>query len=82
MSFVLDGKRYTVAYLNHPTNPGEQRYSERSYGRFGCYFTYDLTEKNPLVVRYRVWLQEGEMTASQVQALWTAFAHPPAVTVK
>src|SRR5207302_7663832 len=22
MSFVLDGKRYTVAYLNHPDNPG------------------------------------------------------------
>src|SRR5262249_16462011 len=29
MSFVLDGKRYTVCYLNHPQNPGESRWSER-----------------------------------------------------
>jgi hypothetical protein len=82
MSFVLDGKRYTVAYLNHPSNPGEQRYSERAYGRIGCYFAYDLTEDRPLVVRYRIWLQEGEMTVDQVQALSRAFVDPPRVTVK
>jgi hypothetical protein len=82
MSFVLDGKRYTVAYLNHPSNPGEQRYSERDYGRFGCYFEAEVTKDRPLVVRYRVWLQEGEMTVPQVQALSTAFVDPPRVTVK
>jgi hypothetical protein len=82
MSFVLDSKRYTVAYLNHPSNPGEQHYSERAYGRIGCYFTYDLTEDRPLIVRYRIWLQEGEMTVDQVQALSTAFVEPPQVTVK
>jgi hypothetical protein len=82
MCFVLDGKRYTVAYLNNPANPGEQRYSERAYGRIGCYFKYELTKENPLVVRYRVWLQEGEMTVPQVQALSAAFVDPPRVTVK
>jgi hypothetical protein len=82
MSFILDGKRYTVAYLNHPKNPGEQRYSERAYGRIGCYFKYELTKPHPLMVRYRVWLQEGEMTVPQVQALSTAFVDPPQVTVK
>jgi hypothetical protein len=82
MCFVLDGQRYTVAYLNNPANLGEQRYSERAYGRIGCYFKYDLTKEQPLTVRYRVWLQDGEMTVPQVQALDRAFIDPPRVTVK
>ena len=76
------GKRYTVAYLNRPQNPKESRFSERDYGRFGCYFEYDLTEDHPLVVNYRVWLQDGEMTGEHVEALYQAFAHPPQVAVK
>jgi hypothetical protein len=82
MSFVLDGKRYTVAYLDKPTNPREARWSERDYGRFGNYFEYTVTKEHPLLVDYRVWLQDGEMTGSQVEALSTAFVTPPAVTVK
>ncbi|HYT89973.1 MAG TPA: DUF6807 family protein [Gemmataceae bacterium] len=82
LSFVLDGKRYTVAYLNHPSNPGESRWSERDYGRFGCYFAYDLTPERPLVVNYRIWLQNGEMTVPDVAALHTNFVEPPKVTVK
>ncbi len=82
MSFVLDGKRFTAAYLNHPRNPGESRWSERDYGRFGCYFPYELTKDRPLVATYRVWLQDGEMTGPQVEALHTNFVTPPAVTVK
>jgi hypothetical protein len=82
MSFVLDGKRYTAAYLNHPSNPGESRWSERDYGRFGCYFPYELTPERPLVATYRVWLQDGEMTVPQVEALHTHFVSPPKVTVK
>jgi hypothetical protein len=81
MSFVLDGKRYTVVYLNHPSNPKESRWSERDYGRFGCYFEYEVTEQNPLVVNYRVWLQEGEMTLAECEALYQAFASPPKVTM-
>jgi hypothetical protein len=79
---VIDGKRYTVVYLNHPSNPKPSRWSERDYGRFGCYFEYELTEQNPLVVNYRVWLQEGEMTQAQCEALYQAFATPPKVTMK
>ena len=82
MSFVLGGKRYTVAYLNSPQNPKESRFSERDYGRFGCYFEYDLTAEHPLVVNYRIWLQDGEMTGDQVAALYEAFAHPPRIIVK
>jgi hypothetical protein len=82
MSFVLGEQRYTVAYLNSPQNPKESRFSERDYGRFGCYFEYDLAMEHPLVVNYRIWLQNGEMTGEQVQALFEAFAQPPRVTVK
>ncbi len=82
MSFVLDDKRYTAAYLNHPINPGESRWSERDYGRFGCYFPYELTPERPLVATYRVWLQDGEMTVPQVEALHTNFVSPPKFAVK
>jgi hypothetical protein len=83
MSFVLDGKRYTVVYLNHPGNPKPSRFSERDYGRFGCYFEYELTKDRPfLLVHYRVWLQEGEMTAEQAQALSANFVTPPRARVE
>lgn len=77
MSFVLGEQRYSALYMDHPKNPGERRWSERDYGRFGCYFEYELTEKNPLLVNYRVWLQKGEMTGEEANALSRAFASPP-----
>jgi hypothetical protein len=82
MCFVLGGQRYTVAYLDKPTNPKEARFSERDYGRFGSYFVFDLTVVRPLVVDYRVWLQKGEMKESQVAALDADFVSPVAVTRK
>ena len=77
--FVLDGKRYTVLRVAHPENPGESRGSERNYGRFGDYFEYTVTPTAPLRVRYRVWLQEGEMTVPEAAAIAAAFRTPPAV---
>ena len=82
MSFVIDGTRYTCCYLNHPSNPKETRFSERDYGRFGGYFQRDITKDQPLVVNYRLWLQNGEMTAEQAIALEAAFASPPKCVVK
>jgi Family of unknown function (DUF6807) len=81
LSFVLQGKRYTVAYLDRAENPKEARFSEREYGRFGSYFEYDLTKDKPLRLNYRLWAQEGEMTVEQCQALSRAFVEPPLVTV-
>jgi len=81
-SFVVGGKRYTVLRINHPDNPGEARGSERNYGRFGDYFEYDLTPDKPLRVKYRVWVQEGEMTVEQCNAMREAFVHPPEVKAK
>jgi hypothetical protein len=82
MCFVLDGKRYTAAYLDRPDNPKEARYSERSYGRFGSYFVTTATKEKPLLVRYRVWLQEGQMKPEEVKALDEAFVEPVEVKAK
>ncbi|QEL20282.1 DUF6807 family protein [Limnoglobus roseus] len=67
-SFVVADKRYTAVRINHPDNPKETRGSERDYGRFGDYFEYDLTPDHPLKLKYRVWVQEGEMTVEQCEA--------------
>lgn len=80
-SFVTGDKRYTVVRINHPDNPKETRGSERNYGRFGDYFEYDLTPDKPLKLKYRVWVQEGEMTVEQCNALAEAFVTPPAAKV-
>jgi hypothetical protein len=81
MSFVLGGKRYTVAYLDHPGNPKEARFSEREYGRFGSYFEYTVEKDKPLTVNYRLWLQEGLMQPQDVAALSNNFLEPVEVTV-
>lgn len=72
-SIVLGGKRYTVVYLDHPENPKPARYSERDYARFGSYFVADATKDEPLEVKYRVWVQPGEMTVGQCEALHKDF---------
>lgn len=77
-SFVIGGKRYTVLRVDHPDNPKETRGSERDYGRFGDYFEYDLSPDKSLKLKYRVWVQEGEMTVPQCEAIAAAFVHPPA----
>jgi Methane oxygenase PmoA len=74
MSFVVQGKRYTALRINHPENPKETRGSERDYGRFGDYFEYDLTPSHPLNLKYRVWVQEGEMTKEQCESMAQDFA--------
>jgi hypothetical protein len=81
MSFVVGGKRYTVLRINHPDNPKEARGSERDYGRFGDYFEYTIAPGKPLRLRYRVWVQEGEMTVDQCNALTAAFVNPPAAKI-
>jgi hypothetical protein len=74
VNFTLDGQRYSVTYLNHPSNPSPTRFSERAYARFGGYFEAEVAQKTPLVVQYRLWLQNGEITAEQASNLRTAFA--------
>jgi hypothetical protein len=79
---VIADQRYTVAYLDRPDNPKEARFSERDYGRFGSYFEKKLEKDDKLSVRYRIWLQEGEMKGEDVARLSVDFLEPPKVTVK
>jgi methane monooxygenase PmoA-like len=81
MSFVLGGKRYTVAYLDRPENPKEARFSEREYGRFGSYFEYTIEKDKALTVNYRLWLQEGLMQPNEVAVLSDGFLEPVQVTM-
>jgi len=76
MSFVTNEKRYTVLRVPHPDNPKGTRGSERDYGRFGDYFEYTLTPKTPLKLKYRIWLQEGEMTKEQCEAIAAGYTQP------
>ena len=77
MSFKVADKRYTAVYLDRPENPKEARFSERDYGRFGSYFVYDITPTTPLKVKYRLWIQEGEMTVAECENLSRGFTDPP-----
>ncbi|MCE9546287.1 MAG: PmoA family protein, partial [Planctomycetia bacterium] len=77
MSFVVGGKRYTTLYLDDPDNPKPARHSERDYGRFGSYFVSEATPEKPLTVRYRLWVQDGEITPERAAALYADFAEPP-----
>ncbi len=81
MSFAIDGHRYTALYLDKPSNPKEARYSERTYGRFGSYFEYELDDGKPLELNYRVWLENGEMTRDEAAALRADFVDPVQVAV-
>ncbi len=80
-SYVIENRRYTVAMLNHPSNPAGARRSESDSGQLGCSFDWDLTEKKPLIVTYRIWLQNGEMTVERIDTLSKLFQDPPKVTV-
>lgn len=83
MSFVLGSQRYSTAYIDSPRNPRPSFASERAYGRFGGWFgKQTLVEGGrPIEIRYRVWLQRGEMTAAVAQGLSRDFAVPPRVSV-
>jgi hypothetical protein len=82
LCIVLNDQRYTVAYLDRPDNPKEARFSERDYGRFGSYFVKTLEKDDVLKVRYRVWLQEGEMKGEEIARLAADFVDPPKASVK
>lgn len=81
LSFVAFDQRYTCGYLDHPENPKPARFSERDYGRFGSYFASEVPSKEPLEVRYRLWLEAGELDAKRVGQLHEDFISPPEVSL-
>ena len=77
MSFVVGGNRYTCCYLDRPDNPKPAVYSERNYGRFGSYFVKEITPDKPLLVRYRLFIKDGEMTQEEIAELAGNFVANP-----
>lgn len=87
-TFALNGKRYSVVYLNHPSNPKSAIFSAyRDYGRFGAFFKATIPKDAELSIRCGFLVAEGEMPAADwIQKQYNAYAGTsdpvPALTVK
>lgn len=58
---TVDGKRYTVALINHPENPKDTAFSAyRNYGRFGGFFRTTIPADSALTLQVRLLVAEGE----------------------
>jgi hypothetical protein len=69
MSYGLNGRRYSVLYMDYPDNPRPVIYSAyRDYGRFGAFFKKKIGAGETLTLRYRLWVVESEMPERQVLA--------------
>ncbi len=66
MSYGLNGKRYSVLYINDPSNPKGAVYSAyRDYGRFGAFFKKTIDAGKTLTLKYRIIVMESEMPSRQ-----------------
>ena len=72
-SVIVNGNRYTTVYLDHPDNPKPTFYSERDYGRFGSYFSSEITPSKPLSVEYRLNISQNERSFEDCQKLSLLF---------
>jgi hypothetical protein len=86
MSFDVGGEPYTVVHMDHvKENPDNTTYSTRTYGRFGAFFSRDVTESEPLVLRYRLLVigarDEERVSVEALQARHRDFIEPPVVRV-
>lgn len=80
MFFEIEDHTYTVAYLSHPSNPTGAEMSERTYGRFGEYFSQELTRDETLVMNYRFWVKKGDAPSrTEIQHRFDNYATPPAI---
>lgn len=87
-NFTIRGKRYSVVYLNHPSNPKDAAVSAyRDYGRFGAFFKDTIPAGGEKTIRARFLISEGEMPAADIiQKAWNEYAGAneptPKVTVR
>jgi hypothetical protein len=66
MSFGLNGKRYSVVHMNHPSNPKPTMYSAyRDYGRFGAFPKASIRGGTSLTLRYRIRVAEGDLPSRE-----------------
>ena len=83
-SFTIRDKRYSVVYLNHPSNPKDAATSAyRDYGRFGTFFKDTIPAGGEKIIRARFLISEGEMPAAEViQKAWNEYAGADEATPK
>lgn len=83
IQYKLGDRAYTVAYLCNPKNPRKAEMSERAYGRFGEYSTWNLTKDKPLTLTYRFWVSAThDVTQKDVDIKARDFASPPKMAVR
>jgi hypothetical protein len=84
-NFELFGRRYSVTHMDAPANPDPTTYSSRPYGRFGAFFTGEVTQDKPIKVSYRLVIRDitgGATTQpakADVEAEYESFAKPVTV---
>jgi len=81
----IAGKKYTVAFLNHPENPKDTQFSAyRDYGRFGGFFRTIIPADGTLTLRAEILVAEGALAPEVIQKAANVFtgtnASTPAVT--
>jgi hypothetical protein len=72
---TVAGKRYTVAFLNHPDNPRDTPFSAyRDYGRFGAFFHTVIPADGKTTLQVRLLVSEGaDLSPEQIQKAANAF---------
>ena len=84
-NFELFGRRYSVTHMDAPDNPDPTTYSTRPYGRFGAFFTGEVTPEKPVRVSYRLVIRDITSAATtqpataDVEAAYRSFATPVTV---
>ncbi len=73
--------RWTIGYFPHADNPGQERFSERNYGRFGCYFETELEPGKSFDAGYGFLVKPGEMKLKQLEQFRKMLSNPPEVSV-
>ena len=73
--------RFTIGYFTPELANKQQRFSERDYGRFGCYFETTIEPEDTLTVTYRFVVMNGESNVDQLQSMSDDFRNPPNVSV-
>lgn len=88
ITFVSEGSTYTAVCINHPNNPQPRPEPPADRGpngpgrEIGYTFAAELSDRNPLLVHYRLWIQGGRMPAEEIQALANDFVRPIQIEVK
>lgn len=75
-TYELNGKKYSVVYLNHPSNPKDAAISAyRDYGRFGLFPKATIPAGGTQTIRARFLICDGDVpSADVIQKAWNDYA--------